>query len=130
MKDAFISFIILFLVSDMAWADCDWNTGITPGPNHTYVYSEDCHLAVGNLVQSNKTQTKQITDLTKAIQLKDLALTAADSRTILWQNASDKELNSLNTIQSDQKRSDWLYFGLGAITVLGAGYMAAKLIGH
>ena len=116
-----IIFILLFSLN--ANATCDWKTGITPGPNKTYIYNEECHQAVGALVQANK-------DLTSAIQLKDLALTTSDSRTIMWQKSADDELDRLNKIQSEQKKSDWLAFSLGALTVLGSGFLAARLIGR
>jgi len=123
-----IALIIMF--PTIAWADCDWNTGITPGPNHTFIYSDACHLAVGALVQDAKVKDQQILDLTKAIQLKDLALTNSDSRVALWQKSSDDELSRLNTIQNDQKHSDWMYFGLGVLTTFAAGYVAAQALRH
>lgn len=128
MKKLITLFLLVTLVSNIAFADCDWNTGITPGPNKTFIYSEACHLAVGQLVQSNKTQLAEISDLTQAVQLKDAALLAADQRTMLWTKASDDELDRLNKLSADSKRNDWLMFGLGALTVIGSGFMAAKLI--
>ena len=114
---------ILLLFSSIAQADCDWAKGITPGPNNTYIYSLDCHIAVGQLVKSNK-------DLTAAIQLKDLAIANSDARVALWEKTSDDELDKLNKLESDQKMSQWLYFGLGVATTFLAGYTAAKLAGR
>lgn len=114
---------ILLLVSCTANATCDWKTGVIPGPNKTFIYSEECHQRVGQLVQANL-------DLSKAIDLKNLALTTADARTTLWQKSADDELDRLNKLQADQKHSDWLFFGLGALTVVGAGFMTARLIGR
>jgi len=128
MKNFISLLTFICMLPGVAWADCDWSTGITPGPNHTFIYSDVCHLAVGNLIQANKVQAAQISDLTKAIQLKDLALTNSDSRIALWQKSSDDELSHLNTIQSNQKHTDWMYFGLGALTVIGSGWMVSKII--
>ena len=114
---------LLLLASLNAQSACDWKTGITPGPNKTFVYSEECHQAVGALIQSNK-------DLTSGIQLKDLALKASDERALLWNNTSKDLEDRLQKVDSTQKKSDWLYFGLGALTVIGAGFMTARLIGH
>lgn len=119
---------LLMLISINAYSDCDWKTGITPGPNKTFIYSEACHLKVGSLVQDNATKDQQIQDLTKAIQLKDLAINMSDQRVALWEKTADDEMARLNTIQADQKKSDWLIFGLGVVTTLGAGWMASKLI--
>ena len=103
-------------------ADCDWKTGITPGPDKTFVYTEECHQKVGALVKSNS-------DLTQALQLKDLALQASDSRTQLWTKNAEDAQDRLLKMDSDSKESDLIMFGLGALTVLGAGYVTAKLVG-
>lgn len=114
-----ISLLLLFTLNVHA-ETCDWKLGITPGPNKTFIYSEACHQAVGALIQSNK-------DLTQAIDLKNLALTNADARTALWQKSADDEMDRLNKIGSDQKRNEWLFFGLGVLTVFGAGYVASRV---
>jgi hypothetical protein len=116
-----VSILVIFCMSTSAFGDCDWNTGITPGPNHTFIYSDACHLAVGQLVQANK-------DLNSAIALKNLAIQTSDSRTMLWQKSADDEMSRLSTIETEQKHNDFLYFGLGIISAIGAGWMASKLI--
>ena len=112
-----IVLILLFSVS--AQASCDWKTGITPGPNNTFIYSQECHQEVGKLVQANK-------DLTSAIQLRDLAIQQSDSRIALWEKTSDDELSRLNTMQADQKHNDTLYFILGLATAIGVGFAVSK----
>jgi hypothetical protein len=124
-----ISLILLMCFSSSALADCNWST-IKQLPDGGYEYSPSLNLCVGNLVQSSKVMTQQIADLTKAVQLKDLALSVADQRTQLWQKSSDDEQDRLSKLSADQKHSDWLYFVLGAATVIGSGFMAAKIIGH
>jgi hypothetical protein len=126
-----ITFLLLFCLSaNSAFADCDWNTGITPGPNKTFVYSEACHLAVGQLVQTNKTQAAQIQDLNKAISLKDLALQNADARIALWETTAGNMQDRLVKMDSDTKTSDWTFFALGVGTVVLSGFMTARLIGR
>lgn len=125
------TFIIgLLLLSQTAMATCDFSIGISPGPNSTFIYTQECHLAVGALVQSNKTLSLQVGDLTQAITLKDLALTKADARTQLWMDTSQNLEGRIQKLDSMEKTNSWLYFGLGCLTVLGAGYMTAKLIGR
>jgi hypothetical protein len=118
---------ILCFMSTLAFGDCDW-TQIKQLPDGGYEYNAALNICVGQLVQDSKVKDQQIADLQKAITLKDLALTTADQRTMLWQKSSDDEMARLNTIQSDSKRSDWLYFGLGVLTTVAAGYMAAQII--
>jgi hypothetical protein len=122
-------FVLVSLISNIAFADCNFKTDITPGPNHTFIYTEGCHLQVGQLVQTNKTQAAQITDLTKAIQLKDLALQNSDARVQLWQTTSQNMEERVMKIDSLEKKNDWLYFGLGVAATLGAGFMAARMLG-
>jgi hypothetical protein len=115
----FIALILLFSLN--ANAACDWSTGITSGPNKTFIYTEECHQAVGALIQSNK-------DLTAAIQLKDLAINMSDQRVALWEKTADDEQQRLSTMENEQKHSDWLYFGLGVATTFLAAYGAAQLV--
>jgi hypothetical protein len=130
MKKLINLILLTTFVSNIAIADCDFSTGVTPGPNHTFVYSEECHLKVGTLVQDDATKTQQNTDLTQAIQLKDLALTKSDARVQLWTSTSADLENRLQKVDSMEKTNQWLYFGLGALTVIGAGLVTAKLAGH
>jgi hypothetical protein len=117
----FIVFILLFAMN--AQAACDWSKGITPGPNNTFIYTQECHEAVGALVQSNK-------DLTAAIALKDLAIQNSDARVALWEHTADDEMARIQKLDSQTKHDEWFFFALGSLTVIGAGFMAAKLIGH
>lgn len=124
----FISAIlVLMLASNICLADCDFSVGIKPLPDGGFEYSKECHLKVGQLVQDNATKDQQISDLTKAISLKDLAIKDSDSRVALWEKTSDDEQTRLVKMESDQKMSDWLYFGLGALTVIGTGFALSSL---
>jgi hypothetical protein len=119
--------ISCFMISNIARADCDWSF-IKNMPNGDYEYTPECHLKVGQLVQDNATQLVQIQDLNAAIALKNLALTASDQRVALWQKTADDSQDRLSKIDSDSKRNDWIAFSLGALTMLGAGYMASRLL--
>lgn len=128
MKKIVSSLLLFCLLSNAALADCDFSKGITPGPNHTFIYTEECHQAVGKLVQDNAALTLQVGDLTKAISLKDLALTKADERTQLWMNTSDKLIDRVDKIDETVKHNEWLYFGLGVLTTFAAGYIVSRTI--
>lgn len=126
--------IILALISviclpQQVLADCDFAKGITKGPNKTFIYSEECHLKVGQLVQDNKVQTQQLGDLTKAVSLKDLALKDSDARAQIWMDTSGKLEDRLQKVDSLERKNDILYFGLGVVTTFLAVYGSAKLVG-
>ena len=123
-------FLISVLFCNYSFATCDFSKGITSLPDGNYEYSKECHLAVGQLVQDNATKDVQIQDLTKAISLKDLAIKASDDRATLWSNTSQNLENRLQKVDSLQSKNQLLMFALGAFTVIGAGFMTARLIGR
>lgn len=125
----FICSILILCISQSAFCspNCDW-TQIKKNPDNTYTYSATLNLCVGNLVQDDAVKTQQVADLTKAIQLKDLAIQMSDSRVALWQKSSNDELDRVTSIESNQKHNDILYFGLGLLTAIGAAYAAGQVI--
>jgi len=128
MKKLVSLLLLTCFLSNAAMADCDFSTGITPGPNNTFIYTEECHLAVGKMKEDNAALTLEIGDLNKAIQLKDLALVKADQRTQLWMTTSDQLTDRITKIDDVAKHNEWMYFGLGVVTTFLAGYAAAQLI--
>lgn len=126
-----ISLLLLICVSvNSAWAECDFSLGVKSLPNGNYEYSKDCHVRVGQLVQSNDTKDRQIVDLNQAIQLKDLAIKRADERTALWMDTSFKLEERLNKVHDLQSRNQWLFFSLGVVTTALSVFVATKAIGH
>jgi hypothetical protein len=120
--------IVSLLFSQIAYADCDFKTGIASGPNKTFIYSEACHQKVGALVQDNQVKTEQVAELNKAVTLKDLALKDSDKRATDWMNTSgtlEKRVQEVDKLESTNK---FLYFGLGVLTTFLAAYGAAKLV--
>jgi hypothetical protein len=130
IKTLITSFIALVFSSNLCLANCDWKTGITPATNNTFIYSQDCNKEVGLLVEQNKVQTQQIADYVKAIQLKDLALTASDNRATLWNNTSQNLEDRLQKIDITEKHNEFIFFGLGILSAVAVGYGVAKLTGH
>ena len=123
MKGVISVLVAASLFVNVAMADCDFSTGITPGPNHTFIYSEDCHQKVGQLVQDNKTKDAQLADYAKAIDLKDLAIKKADERANMWMDTSTKLEDRLTKVDELQSKNNFIYYGLGILTVLAAGYV-------
>lgn len=118
---------ISLLISNLAFADCDFSTGITKGPNNTYIYTEGCHIRVGELVQENKTKDAQVADLLKAISMKDLALTASDQRAQLWNDTSIKLEDRIQKVDTLTSKNDVLYFGLGVLTTIAVAWATSRV---
>lgn len=122
--------VLLSLISNLSYADCDFSTGIKPNTDGSFTYTKECHLKVGQLVQDNKTKDTQITDLNKAITLKDLALKESEDRASLWMNTSFKLEDRLSKIDGLEKKNDILYFGLGALMVIGTAVAYGQFNHH
>lgn len=123
----FTSFIVLLaLIPNIVFADCDFSK-VVSNPDGTYTYSKELHICVGTMKQQNSNYVLAISDLKKSITLKDLALQQSDQRTQLWMDTSFKMEQREESIDSLRKKSDWLYFGLGALTIIGAGILAAQV---
>ncbi len=112
--------LLVAMLPSLCFGDCDWSLGIKPLADGNYEYSKVCHEQVGTL-------TQQITDLNKAIDLKNEALKASDERTQLWMDTSFKMEDKLQKVETLQKSNDWLYFGLGALTIILTGFATASL---
>jgi hypothetical protein len=113
--------------SASCFADCDFSKGITPGPNNTYVYTQECNRKVGQLVQDNGVKAQQVQDLNKAIQLKDLTIQKDEQRIQSWSDTSMKLEENIQKIDSVKKTNEWIYFALGVIATGLAGISAAQL---
>lgn len=130
MKKFLAIILAMTMFSQAAMAECDFSTGITKNPDSTFTYTKECHIKVGETVRDLKIANEQNDKLTKALDLKDLAITKADSRADLWQGATFKLEDRINTIDSMRSTNNWMYFGLGVITVLAAGYAASRVYSH
>lgn len=128
MKNIVSILLVINIFCYSAFADCNFATGITPGPNNTFIYSQECHRKVGQLVDQNKSKDAQIADYVKAISLKDLAYTAADQRATLWNDTAAKLEDRLQKVDSLQSKNETLYFGLGVLTTFAAAWAAGKLM--
>lgn len=113
--------------SNMCFADCDFSKGITKLPDGNFEYSKECNLKVGQTVQDNAVKDQQVQDLTKAITLKDLAISDADQRAANWMNTSVKLEKNIQEMNSLKKDAEYIYFGLGALTVIGLGLASKSL---
>jgi hypothetical protein len=119
---------ILFCQSVLAQNACDWSQ-IKKLPDGGFEYNPALNLCVGNLVQQNKVLNEEVADLNKAIQLKDLSIKNSDARIALWQTTVNNQQDRLDKMDSENKTNSWIYFGLGCLTVIGTGFVTARLIG-
>jgi hypothetical protein len=119
-------FLIIVMFSNTIFANCDFSK-VVKNSDDTFTYSKDLHLCVGQLVQDNKTKDLQIADLTKSLSFKDLALKTADDRTQLWMDTTFKLENNINRIDELKKSNEWIYFGLGALTVIATGFALSSV---
>lgn len=124
-----VSFILMLcFLSNVAFADCDFTTGITPLGDGTFKYSGECHRKVGQIVQDNKIKDAQITDLTQALTLKDLAITKADARAQMWMDTTLKLESNLSKIDDLRSKNEVIYFALGVVFTGAAVWGASQLV--
>lgn len=121
--------LAMSLFSNIAFADCDFST-LVHNSDGSVTYSKAQHVCVGQLVQDNATKTQQIADLNKAITLKDLAITKSDERAQLWMDTSFKLEDNIQKMNSLKSTNEWVYFGLGVLTIFAAGMATAQLRGN
>ncbi len=129
MLKKFISFVIIncFLIS-VCFSECDWKKIVPQGDS--FLYPKECHLKVEQLLDDVKIREEQIAKLNKALDLKDLVIAKAEERTELWRGTAYKMEDRLIAQEKWSSKSGWVYFGLGVITTVAAGFAisyAAKL---
>lgn len=129
MKKVTAFFLIAITLTTSAFAECDYSK-IIHNENGTYTYSKELHVCVGQMKQDLETATTQLGEYKKAIELKDLAISKADQRSQLWMDTSDKLQTRLNAVADMSNKNQWLMFGLGVVTALGAGYVASQVYRH
>ncbi len=118
---------VSMLMSSTSFAECKW-ADVKPVEGG-YLYPAACHGKVGVMLKDLDDKTAEAVALRKAIDLKDLTITKADQRAELWQNTTFKVEDRLNNLESASKTNQWLYFGLGVLSVFAAGYAAHQVYG-
>lgn len=129
MKNLIVAVMILLCLPLSAFAQCDFSTGITK-TDQGYLYTNECHIAVGQMKHDLGVAQAQVSLLQKSLDLKDLTITKADARADLWQASTFKLEDRINTIDQMRSTNNWMYFGLGVLTVFAAGYAASQVYHH
>jgi hypothetical protein len=120
------------LISHSVLASCDpkSNEHVYKSTSYNpprYVYSIDCHIEFGRLIEVEKKRKEQVDHLEKSITLKDLAINTSNKRVELWKKTTYKIEDKLVRLEKNNNRLKWMYFGLGILIMAGATYGASKL---
>lgn len=125
MKKSILTFIAFTVMANISLADCDYSK--IQKVEGGYLYTKELHLCVGEMKQDLDIANQQKEKLIKAINFKDLAIAKADQRADMWMNTSLKLEDRINKIDSIKTNNQYLYFGLGVLTMFAAGYMAGQI---
>jgi hypothetical protein len=82
------------------------------------------------MVKDLNAANTQLAAYNQAITLKDLALTDANKRALMWQDSAlslDTKLSAINTVE---RHNEILYFALGILVTGAAVYGAGALARH
>lgn len=111
--------ISMSLISNMAFASCNWSEDVKKNQDGSFSYSRGCHLEVGASLEELDLRRRQVEELKKSVELKDLAISYSEQRTQLWIDSSTKMNERLNQYEAARANAGWVYFGVGvAVTVL------------
>jgi hypothetical protein len=115
----FVCLLLSFAVSLPSYASCDWSKDVSKNADGSYTYSKQCHLEVGSSLEELDLRRRQVGELNRTVELKDLAIKYSEERTQLWMDSTLKMNDRLNQYEASRSREPWLYFGIGvAATVL------------
>lgn len=92
-----------------------------------YAYPVNCHIDYGRLRKAEPLYKKQVKELKKSIEMKDLALKYSNERTENWKKTTYKLEDKLLKLEKNCDRMKWVYFGLGIIVMSGAVWGAGQL---
>lgn len=121
----FLSAIITFHLNSTALAACDFSTGITQ-TEKGFLYTPDCHREVGRISKENEDRKEQAELYRKALDLKDIAMDAQRERADMWRDTSFKLEDKLSSIERFKRNNELLYFGLGVVLTVGAGWAVGQ----
>lgn len=120
--------VALLLISNVASAECNFKLGYgVTKVDGGYLYTPECHVAVGQVKQDLEMVTTQLGEYKKAIELKDLALSKANERADLWSDTSIKLQDRMNAVDQFKASNQMLTFllgvGVAGLAVWGAGQL-------
>ena len=122
-----ISLVISFVTPIISFAKCDFSKDIEKHGEDRYSYTKDCHKEVGRLVTVEIKRAEQVEKLEKVIELKDLTIVKSHERMEMWKDTTFKLEDRVNLIDDSRSTNQWLYFGLGVLTMSAAVWGAGQL---
>jgi hypothetical protein len=122
-----ISIFLIVVFSISTSQACDFKNDIKK-VDGGYIYSTSCHVLVGKKLEELDMRIKQVEELNKSIELKDLALRKSEERNLLWMDTAYKANERLNQYESARERNQWIHFALGVTTTALAVWGAGQLI--
>jgi len=114
------------LTSQIALASCNPKQ-IKRQSSGKYLYPVDCHIEFGKLRLVEQERVKQVAQLKKSIELKDLAIDKSNERIELWQKSTYRVEDRLLKVEKNTERLKWIYLGLGIVVTGAAVWGAGQL---
>ena len=118
--------LILLLVAQSAWAECDWSK-IKKNDDGSYLYSKELNICVGVLVEQEKIRKEQVEALNTAITLKDLAIQKTEARSEMWRTTAYSLEDRISSQQRYSSYRDWAFVGLGVLITGFSVYLSGQV---
>ncbi len=126
MKNFLISLITITFVANPVLA-CNWSEDVSKNSDGSYNYTKECHIKVGEVVETNEIQKKQIENFNQIIDHKDNVIDLHRKRVKNWKETSKELEEHVNMLQATKGADDWVWFGLGVLATSAAVYGAGHL---
>lgn len=115
---------ILWFPTETAFGktECNLKEDIKKQEDSTYSYTVDCHKEFGKSLMDLKDREKQVEELNKALDLKNVVIESERDRAQMWRNTSYKLEDRMSTMERIKRDHELLYFGLGILVTIGSGW--------
>lgn len=124
MRNLIAILITITFSFNVAFANCDFATGITENADSTYTYTLGCHLRVGQDQERLRISLLLNKTLEQALKEEKEALAIANKRIELWKSTSEKLEDKVVKMEKLQKKN-------GKLMLIGGfvlGVLAYSLI--
>lgn len=122
-----ISLFLVYVLTVSTSLACDFKSDVKKTEGG-YIYTTACHVLIGKKLEELDIRIKQVEELNKAVELKDLALRKSEERNVLWMDTAYKANERLNQYEAARSMNGWIHFGLGVVTTSLAVWGASSLI--
>lgn len=113
-----IKIVSLFLlIPFVAMTQCDWSTVRTQ--NGGFLYSNECHVAIGNLVLKYEIAEQQIVEYEALVTAQDKKIQVLTESRDMWKKATENAWGKYDVAK-------WIYFGAGVLSTSAIIYVVNK----